>query len=523
MEADASLASTDEVSNEIRDAESATAAGNGNAKAPAPKSKGPKAKEDEPPFWEFLYSQGDRWTTDGLKLYLWRVWPKIDSGEQHHYISTLREPADEEFVQQNFGSGRYLIMLKDARRKLIRQHAFSIHNQQFPPRLDEAEVLRVPENDLYFKVWAKKTNGSTGKSDKEPPAQSDMNAVLTTVLTKSNSFDPKLADLWERTAKERDELSKELAERHAPPDLLAVAQKIKELFPVQPPPPSPSADKSDLLALITAIKGMQQDPLALMQQAKELFAPPPAEVRGEPERDEIDRLDKVLGFAQKLAAIRVPNAGNRSNWDIGLEFARELGTPLMQMVNNFMVLRSQAKGAPQPGVPSAAAAAAPASFDPYANPDALRQHARNVNAQGATPPPAASGDHGAAASAATASAAPQGTPAPNEIVALLANYGGLILNALNTGVDGAEFADNISRLFGGATYALVANHGEDLLTQSMLSMPELAMFGESRLRKFAYEFVHFEEILESDVEEEDAEEKPSKVARMSAKGNGVPA
>ena len=113
-------------------------------------------------------------------------------------------------------------------------------------------------------------------------------------------------------------------------------------------------------------------------------------------------------------------------------------------------------------------------------------------------------------------------------MALLVNYGGLILNALNTGIDGAEFADNVSRLFGGATYALVANHGEDVLTQSMLSIPELSIFGESRLRRFVYEFCHFEELLESDREDEDTEgelnrgEKRSKAARMT-KGDGVPA
>jgi hypothetical protein len=39
---------------------------------------------------------------------------------------------------------------------------------------------------------------------------------LNTVLDKAGSFDPRLAEMWERTARERDELSKALAEKNAP-------------------------------------------------------------------------------------------------------------------------------------------------------------------------------------------------------------------------------------------------------------------------------------------------------------------
>ena len=88
---------------------------------------------------------------------------------------------------------------------------------------------------------------------------------------------------------------------------------------------------------------------------------------------------------------------------------------------------------------------------------------------------------------------------------LLATYGGLIANALNGGSDGAEFADHVSRLFGNSIHATIANQGEDVLVQSMLSFQELALFGEARLRRFSHEFIHFEEILESEQQEEDAE------------------
>jgi hypothetical protein len=43
---------------------------------------------------------------------------------------------------------------------------------------------------------------------------------------------------------------------------------------------------------------------------------------------------------------------------------------------------------------------------------------------------------------------------------------------------------------------MISNHSEQALADGMLAVPELAMFGESRLRRFSHEFVHFEEFLE---------------------------
>jgi hypothetical protein len=187
-----------------------------------------------------------------------------------------------------------------------------VHHPDHPPRLNPAEITRDPANDTYWTVWGK-SNGAAGKAEKDRLPQNDINTVLTTVLEKSSSFDPKLGELWEKTAKERDELSKELAEKNAPADVLSLVKGVKDLFPT-PPAPAARSENSDLLAIITAIKNLQQDPIEVMQRAKESFAP--VVENHEPHRDEIDRLDKVLGFAQKLAAIRTPAGGSRSGWDV---------------------------------------------------------------------------------------------------------------------------------------------------------------------------------------------------------------
>ena len=93
------------------------------------------------------------------------------------------------------------------------------------------------------------------------------------------------------------------------------------------------------------------------------------------------------------------------------------------------------------------------------------------------------------------SANSQAGSAPDELLPLLQNYGTLLLNALNSGMPGYDFADHLSQLFGTATQAMIAARGEDSLTQTLLSIREFAVFGEVRLRRFAYEFIHFDEIL----------------------------
>jgi hypothetical protein len=62
---------------------------------------------------------------------------------------------------QNFGSGRYLLILRDGR-TLLRKHTVTVHNPAHPPKVDESEVQREPGNESYFCVWAKQPSNTEG-------------------------------------------------------------------------------------------------------------------------------------------------------------------------------------------------------------------------------------------------------------------------------------------------------------------------------------------------------------------------
>jgi hypothetical protein len=205
-----------------------------------------------------------------------------------------------------------------------------------------------------------------------------------------------------------------------------------------------------------------------------LRLPPETDHGRESERDEIDRLDKVLAFAQRLASIRMPNSRDRSGWETALDFAKEPGPtvvqPVLQLINNAMVLKSQANGAPRP---ASGMATVPiptlAAFDPYASPEILRQHSQAMNVQETTPAAASQGpatafsqgsaSQSAAPVAGTTAQTPPGPPPANELVALIQAYGGLIITHLNQGTPGCIFAEWIRGLLGTGMHAHIVAQG----------------------------------------------------------------
>jgi hypothetical protein len=462
-------------------------------------------------FWGHLRALGDRWQTEDFCLYIYRLWPVTDTRNPERFLCKLAEPIDEDYLLKNYGTGKYLLMLNQ-RGKRVRTHVANPHNLQYPPAVHPNEVVASdPVNKLYFDVWAAPKDGhapATVQAGKE--ATADTNTILNTVLAKTGAFDPKLAEMWEKTAKERDDLSRALAAKNAPPDLLELVKTVKDLFPSQPAP----AEKSDALAIIAALKGLQPepaDPLEVLKQAREIFAPQ----ANANESDDLARFERFLNIADKLAGWR-GNAGPSSGWETALNFAKEVPgivSPILQFVSNVMALRH---GQPVPGSP--VTPAAPTAWDPYRNQAQTAAYAatiRNQQPQPATPPtpqqPAASPTSAPPSPPASLPEQPPAQP-DNQLLAIFQQYGNLVLNALNQGVSGDAFADNLASLFGTSTHAMIANNGEDALVSTMLSIAEFQLFGEGKIRRFVWEFIHFEELAD-EPEDHDKEEKIAAAAR----------
>src|SRR5262249_42458042 len=148
-----------------------------------------------------------------------------------------------------------------------------------------------------------------------------------------------------------------------------------------------------------------------------------------------------------------------------------------RMMNTQAAAASPAQGPATPPAQAPASAFNQVAFNQTA--------AAQVGQPTATPP--------GTPQAAPAASAPAGPP-PNDLLALLQSYGGVIISQLNSGGTGFDFADHLCALVGAGTHAMIANHGEDTLTQTLLSFPEIALYGEARIRRFVYEFINFEQL-----------------------------
>jgi hypothetical protein len=482
-------------------------ASNGRQASRAPDEK-KEGKHSKDTFFDHLKQLSeDDW--DRFQIYVYRKWPRITLNDKPHYIGVHRTPVDEEFIRSTYGSGRYAIRLNDSK-GTIDSTSLEIQDLSYPPKVAADELTDCPENARYYKLWPveskKKAADGVNANDS---AVKELAAVLKMVLEKKDAGKAaeeaktalnSLID-WALRQKEKEH------DQNSPKAFADMMKELKDILPASAPAPAP-AQQPDMATLLRLVKELQPpapapapNPLQLLEQAKGLFSPP---------QDDLAHIDRLLSIADKLSSLR-GGAGPRSGWDLGLDYIRELA-PLAPYLGGMFGLRIPGMGAvPVPGgAPGTAATApSPVAFDPYQRPDLLRQHAQTLNGSAAgqaagmagrgptsstvPPPPIPS------ANSAASSAGP-----PNDLLVLFQQYGGLVLQALNSGMPGFDFADHITGLTGNGTHAMISAHGEDALVHTMLSIPEIALFGEPRLRSFTKEFINFEEYLEQASQEDES-------------------
>lgn len=434
-----------------------------------------------------------------ISIWLYRIRPRIirqlKDPQAPNYIDCIGEKFDTDYIIERHGGGKYMIEATDstATKRGESRHLFrcffQIDEIRHEPKLVYEELdVNARENMSYIQMLQHR--GTLDGKGQVVQNQSQSNnaaaGINADVIKEILGFVSKLNTeqqnaLHSRLATDKDDLSKSVGN--------ILLEKMKQ--------DDPSKQVQMLSSLLTALKEivgtsksdgnstlydriiqMQAEHNKTVLQLIERISQnnrPEANPEG---TDEFDRLSKVLEFAEKLSAMRGGGGGHRNGWDIGLDYAKELGLPLMQTISNIFTLRRGGQPVPvgNPGAPGA--------FDPYANPQALRAHANTMNAQ--QPPPSM----------------PMGTAtASTPLMGLFQAYGGIVINALNNRTPGFEFADYVCGLMGDATHAMIANYGEDNIVQTMMTIPEFVMFGEPRLRTFTHEFIHFEEFLKESPEE----------------------
>lgn len=424
-----------------------------------------------------------------VSVYVYRVKPRIirqlKDPNLPNYIDCLAQPFTLEYMVHHHGGGKFMFEVKDSARKS--SHLFTAYLEvdevRHEPKLNPEEIdITHRDNMAYIQLLQSRgildSKGHTMNNQQTPASGLSADVIVKEVLgfvSKMNA--DQQAAFRTRISPDEDSLSKSVGQ--------ILVEKMKQ--------DDPSKQVQTMATLITAVKDFAAsnkptentnvlDRLIQMQAeynktVLELMKERTSQRPSNDDRpDDLDRFDKILGIVDRLQGFRGGGAGHRSGWDVGLDYARELAVPALQTLNNFMALKN---GKPPTPLTTPGSAGTGAAFDPYRDQAALRAHAATLNHQ----PPGA----------------PGGAAPPvigNELMPVIQQYGSLVVNALNNGTPGYDFADYLCGLLGTGAHAMLSAQGEQTLVSTAMMVPELAMFGELRLKTFCHEFINYEKFLQ---------------------------
>jgi len=337
------------------------------------------ASEPEQPRQTLLQQiQGfgpDDW--QGKKLYVYRVWPVIDRKGEDHFIAKLSETVDEDFLLQNWGSGKYSLRLNGRTGETIATQTVAIHNPKFPPKLDSAQVVQSdPRNETYFAVWGPRAAAEPAPAPAESTAIQELSRLAGKVLDQRaapapaappNAIGEATTALILGMSQGRDALAEKLASHTAggADPVGALDRAVDLLKKLQPATPVDS--KLELVAILRdeltdVRKQLAEDRAEQRRLQQELFAakttPPVA-------RDLADEFTKNLQTFNRVreqvapGTEGIPSATEPNSWVTFLS-SQAGGLAVNKVLTLVDVLVQKLAPRSTPPAPSAATVAAPA-------------------------------------------------------------------------------------------------------------------------------------------------------------------
>jgi hypothetical protein len=448
-----------------------------------------------------------------------------------NYIDCIGEPFNLDYLIARHGGGRYQIQATDSDAKrennssLLFRCNFEINDAQYPPILDFAELeLEAKDNKSYVE-WLQNKGiiDSKGK-----PLQSGQPVPASNATTLSAK---EVLDILGYAHKMSTDQQAAFRSQFAPgPDSLS--KSVGEILLEKMKQDDPGRDWDRMMAFMEKINKPDGSMGHILQMLQAQIANGQEQRKTDLEytrlllensrheaspRNQFGEFREIIGFARELLGT---GGGRRNGWDTGLEIARDVVLPGLQTLGNtianIMALRNGAAPV-APGQQPAPRPAPTGPFDPYRNPGAARQYASSLAQQphpqpapGQAPPPPPM------PSPAPPPGPPTATDQEAQLLSLMQQYGGLIVNHMNNSTPGYDFADYVAGLLGTGTHAAICAYGEDALVSVMLRIPEISIFGESRIRVFVSEFVHYQEYIdaaagEGEEEQPEPEKEPETV------------
>lgn len=410
--------------------------------------------EDKLSFFDRLRQMNEQ-AWDNHLVYVYRRWPRISRSDQPHYIDTVRQSIDEQWLLEHHGSGRYSLRLNDKRRT-IDSYVSEVHDLNHPPKVQPEELVDCPENDRYWQLWPQ-PKADPALAEQQPDSDAVATAVreLGKIAREKPTLDKTLADLYLQTAKSRDTLVEKLA---AKPDA-GVADQVSALDKIlglveRLQGKEKSGDQltlfREMLATVREIQGTTtpKEDSSLLGRAKEMA-------------EAVQTFRELFGKGEDEVGTRHPT-GERDWWQgfLNTKAAEALAGSLGQLVT-LLAMRTPGPGGNRPGM------SIPATRNPgfAANPTA-QSNAPTTSLPVQPNQPEGSGQPG-----------PQTSPAHQQTseqmmrVAIAQQVFPYVIQALTEEIPGDELAASVFTL-NKLAYTQLHARGEAGLLEILQSVPE---------------------------------------------------
>jgi hypothetical protein len=402
--------------------------------------------EEQPFFIRLRNFTPAEW--EHMALYIYRTQPRRPAG-RNPFIEKLAQPIDESYLKEQFGSGEYSLILnrvdpKNNHYTSIDRLTVEIEDYRYPPRIPDETWLELPINKRW--AWAKKPPADHTQQQQQTVNPVEIYESVAKIIERFqpktpkeredlvNAVVPSVIAAMRDANKEAIEMVIKQTDAQSPDKVVGLIGALKELVKPNNPPSDPGSDKL-FQVMLQQMKSSQDMVVQLLSTKK----------------DEPPYLTKVVEKAIERL-IEGEGRGGKHGWvDTALEMAPAILTPIADMVGNLVSLKTG-----QPPVRTA-------PMNPQTTPPNQREL--------------------------------PGTPAVDPRSFIL-QYGQVIMNAINSGMDGADFAETMVTTFGPQLHAIVSNMGKENVIAAMMSIPEFwTRVDQQAVDTFVDHFIRYREIL----------------------------
>ena len=456
----------------------------------------------------------DHWQSTVVYVYRLKPICRKPDGEDR-YINKIGESFDESYIRRIHGGGVYRFSINDTSQKKspqICQSILSIPLTECDPIID-LTTLDVNDRDNksyveYLKATGKLDNDSKVKSDMQPAniANTEMagltNKLLDAFMRKS--LDEKQA-LTNSHSRDDGELTKmfsmmliEQMKQNAPEKTLAMITGLLGSM-------KGAREDSNVEVLKMFMQMQSESANRTMQMIDNNMKMIAESIKAQQAsaHTPVANIDPIANFTKMFEAFgmfqKMTKGGSaiteESTWDKAIEAAERIGVPILQTVMNAIGLKRSGmtpeqlanmsnNGIPMPTAnivePRRITSGINDIADNPVNTD--QQQQQQQQKQSTTQQQQPMND--------TTSQVPQ-------LVAAVKQFGGSIINAVQQGRSGSDFAFTVETFAGTATLAQIINAGSDNLLAAMKSVPEV--WGqiapnperEEFMKKWVYSFMHY--------------------------------